>query len=96
MRSITEKYETAIKARYNQDPLANLNVAIPARFFYLQGLAAYLAKLPKDFQKYGWAIRTGEGFMVRAFSIAPRIARRDVIMASTYLYLTMKEEQLCQ
>ena len=96
LRRITERYDAALKARYRQDPLANLKAAIPARFFYLQGLAAYLAKLPKDFQKYGWAVRTGEAFMVKALSIAPRISRRDILMASTYLYLAMKEEQLCQ
>ena len=71
LRHITEEYETALKARYRQDPLANLKAAIPARFFYLQGLAAFLAKLPTEYRKYGWAVRTGEAFMVNALRIAP-------------------------
>lgn len=93
---IAEQYDTALKARFGDDPLSNLKVAIPARFFYIQGLAAFLAKLPKEYQKYEWAVRTGEAFMVRALRIAPRIARRDILMASTYLYLARKEEALCQ
>ena len=96
LRRVTEEYDTALKARYKKNPLESLNVPIPARYFYLQGLAAFLAKLPKQFKKYGWAVRTGEAFMVKAMSIAPRISRRDILMASTYLYLVMKEEALCQ
>ena len=39
---------------------------------------------------------TGEEFMCYASAIAPRISRRDLIMASTFIYLMRKEEQLCR
>ena len=92
---VTE-YEDVLRARYRKNPLGNLNVCIPARYFYLQGLAALMAKLPAEYRKYGWAIRPAEQFMVQALSIAPRMAKRDLMMASTYIYLKRKEEKLCR
>ena len=85
-----------MKARYHGDPLTNLTAPIPARFFYLQGLAAFLAELPENHAEYEKAIRAGEAFLAEAFNIAPKIARRDVLMASTFMYLVRKEELLCQ
>ena len=96
LRNMIVQYECALQARYRENPLNNMNACIPARYFYLQGMAAFLAKLPVEYRKYGWAIRAGERFMVRAMSIAPRISRRDLIMASTYVYLKRKEEKLCR
>ena len=95
-RKMTEQYDSALRARFNGDLFANMKSAIPARFFYLQGLAAYLSTLPHEYRRYKWHVKAGEGFMVKAFDIAPRIARRDILMASTYLYLISKEEQLCR
>lgn len=96
LKNMIVQYESALQARYRGNPLNNMNACIPARYFYLQGMAALLAKLPEEYRKYGWAIRAGERFMVRAMSIAPRISRRDLIMASTYVYLKRKEEKLCR
>lgn len=89
-------YESALRARYSGDLFSNMSSAIPARYFYLQGLAAFLSQLPAEYSKYGWIVRTGDRFMEKAFSIAPRIARRDLLMASVYIYLKQKEELLCQ
>ena len=96
--SIVSKYLDALKSRYNYryDPMENLNVCIPARFFYIQALAAFLAKLPTGKPEYKNAIKVGEQFMIRALRIAPQLAKRDILMASTYIYLSMKEESLCQ
>ena len=94
-RRITQ-YERALQSRFNGDPESSIKVCIPARYFYLQGLAAFLARIPAEYRGYGWAIRAGEGFMIEAIEISPRIARRDLMMADTYLYLTGKEEKLCR
>lgn len=94
-REAVMNYDKALQSRFNGNPMADLNSAKYARYFYLQGLAALLAKIPPEF-KYGWATRTGEQFMAQAITIAPRIARRDLIMASTYIYLKRKEKKLCQ
>ena len=78
------------------DQINELNANIHSRYFYLQGLAAFYAVLPKEYRKYGCIVRIGEEFMSYASSIAPRISRRDLIMASTFIYLMRKEEQLCR
>lgn len=96
IKKILGPYENALSARDGDDPLRSLNSCIPSRFLYLQGIAAFLAKLPRKYQKYSVAIRTGERFIIHAVDIAPRIARRDLIMASTYIYLVRKENALCQ
>ena len=62
----------------------------------MQGLAAFLVMLPPEYRKYGWPVRAGEQFMADAVRVAPRIARRDLVMAATYIYLVRKEEKLCR
>lgn len=96
LKSMVTRYDYALQSRYSEDPLNNISACIPARFFYLQGLAALLARLPEEYHEYRRAVRTGEDFMIQAMSIAPRIAKRDLIMASTYIYLIRKENKLCQ
>ncbi len=93
---IIPDYDEALMSRYDKDPTSNLNTCIPARYFYLQGIAALLSQLPVSNPEYRDAIRTGEKFMVNAISISPRIARRDLIMATTYIFLKRKEIELCQ
>ncbi len=95
-RKMTEQYDAALRARFRGNLFTNMGSAIPARFFYLQGLAAYLSKLPNEYRKYRWHVRVGNSFMEKALDIAPRISRRDIMMASTYIYLVLKEEHLCQ
>lgn len=89
------RYERALKSRFNGDPMADIKSAKYNRYFYLQGLAAFLAMIPPEYN-YGWATRTGERFMAQAFVISPRISRRDLIMAGTFLYLMRKEDELCR
>lgn len=95
IETMVKQYQKALRGRFEGDPTQNLNVAVTNRFFYVQGLAAFLAKVPKEYN-FGWANRAGESFMIRAFEIAPKMSRRDLMMASTYIYLSRKEEQLCR
>lgn len=91
-REAIMNYDNALQSRFGGNPMADLNSAKYARYFYLQGMAALLAKIPPEF-KYGWANRTGEHFMAQAITIAPRMVRRDLIMASTYIYFKRKEKK---
>lgn len=93
---IITRYEEALNLRKTCDLRMNLNANNYGRYFYLQGVAAFFAVLPKEYRKYGNIVRAGEEFMSYASSIAPRISRRDLIMASTFIYLMRKEEQLCR
>lgn len=93
---IVTEYEKALKSRITGDIFANMNANDHQRYFYLQGMAAFMAKLPKEYYEYGWAVRTGEAFMIEAMKIAPRMACRDIMLASTFIYLKRKEEKLCQ
>lgn len=88
-------YNKVLRERFKGDPFANMNANNYQRYFYLQGLAAFLVMLPPEYRKYGWPVRAGEQFMVDAVRVAPRIARRDLVMAATYIYLVRKEEKLC-
>jgi len=96
LHPIISRYEDALRSRTTCDPRMNLNANNHSRYFYLQGLAAFYAVLPREYRKHGWIVRLGEEFMSYASSIAPRISRRDLIMASTFIYLMRKEEQLCR
>lgn len=93
---IAKRYDEALKYRFDGDPMANLNANNYARYFYLQGLSAFMAKLPKDYRKYGWAVRTGEAFIKYSIQVSPKICRRDLLMASLFTYLVRKEEELCR
>ncbi len=96
LRPIITRYEAALSLRIASDIYSNLQANDHSRYFYLQGMAAFLAKLPAEYRSYGWAIRTGEAFMTDAMKIAPRMARRDLVMSSTFIYLMRKEEKLCR
>ncbi len=64
-------------------------------FFYLQGVAAFLTRLPID-RKYDDKRKIGIKFMSEASVIAPKLSQRDILMAQVYIYLKRKEESLCQ
>lgn len=97
LRDLFNRYEHALSYRFDDDPERDLTINRPDRFFYLQGLAAFLAKLPIEYRRqFAHVIRPAEHFMTVAMTIAPRIAQRDLIMASTYIYLVRKEEKLCR
>jgi hypothetical protein len=93
---IITRYEKALYSRTSGDIYANINSNDYGRYFYLQGMAALMSKLPPEYKEYDGAIRTGETFMEEAMKIAPRIARRDLVMASTFIYLMRKEDKLCR
>ena len=95
---VAKEYESALKSRIsgNGDLFANMSSAIPWRYFYVQGIAAFITQLPAEYQKYGADIRPAEAFMTAALHIAPRISQRDILMANMFLYLTRKEKKLCQ
>ena len=92
LREITQSYEAVMRYRYKEDPLINLRANRLDRFFYLQGLAAFAAMIPSSF-KCSMERRIGREFLIRALIIAPKMARRDMLMAATYFYLKGKETQ---
>lgn len=84
MRGIGERTEPGIsKSSY-------------AWFFYLQGIAAYLTRLPVGHAEYDKKRVIGIKFMSVASVIAPKLSQRDILMAQVYIYLKRKEESLCQ
>ena len=97
LKEMSERYEQALCYRFDGDPEKDLRWNKHDRFFYLQGLAAFLSKLPLEYRKqFAHVIRPAEHFMTVAMTIAPRIAQRDLIMASTFIYLVRKEDKLCR
>lgn len=90
------RYEQAVKARYDKDPAQNLSSPIPHRFFYLQAMAALLVMLPHVYRQPNWNVTAAEKFLTEALTIAPKISRRDIMMASTFVYLVRKEIRICQ
>ena len=93
--SMISRYESALHGRTDGSLTTALTVNNHSRYFYLQGMAAFLAKLPNE-EKYRSARIMGERFITRAISIAPRISRRDIVMATTFMYLVRKEQKLCR
>lgn len=65
-------------------------------FFRIEGLAAFLAKLPSERTDLDKLRTVGIQFMSIASIVAPRLSQRDVLMAATYIYLKRKEEKLCR
>lgn len=90
---MTKEYCSSIKERYSQ---IDSNKESVGAFLYIQALAAYLAKIPMEFEKYDNLRAIGIRFMSVAFEVAPRLSRRDVLMAGLFIYLKRKEELLCQ
>ena len=90
VRFLIKDYENAMSYRLSGDPLQDLRVNRHDRYFYLEGMAAFLAKIPI---KYRCTLenRLGREFMARAIAISPTMARRDLILAATYIYLKQKE-----
>ena len=88
----SKQYMKALQARCH----GNSTSFSYSRFFYLQGLAAYLAKLPSYREDLDDIRIIGIRFMEVAYVVAPRLSQRDILMAETYSYLKRKEEMLCQ
>ena len=94
--AVASRYEQAIKARYDKDVTQNLTIPIPHRFFYLQAMAALIVMLPSSYRMPNWNATAAEQYISTALIVAPKISRRDLLMASTFAYLVRKEEKLCQ
>ena len=77
------------------DPYKLRNNSLP-RYFYLQGLAAYFSRILGSDEDAAFIRETGNRFLAGAYEISPRMVRRDIVMASTYIYLKKKEEELCR
>ena len=92
MAQISRQYMRALQARCR----GNSTSFSYSRFFYLQGLAAFLAKLPVYREDLDELRVIGIRFMETACIVAPRLSQRDILMAETYSYLKRKEEMLCQ
>ena len=93
---MTKQYHAAISCRCRDGvPSYMKNVTYPV-YFYFQGLAAYLSKLPKDRKDLDKFRDLGIKFMSAASVVAPRLAQRDIVMVGTYIYLKRKEAALCR
>ncbi|MBR6404087.1 MAG: hypothetical protein IKS48_11940 [Eubacterium sp.] len=66
------------------------------KYLYFQGLAAFLSRIPTEYEKYDKYRMIGIKYMSSAYEIAPRLSRRDTLMAGTFIYLKTKEKKLCQ
>jgi len=94
---IARQYDEVLQERYRQRTTQiPLTIRSNPRYFYLQGLAAFLAKLPTDRERWDEFRTIGIRFMSSAYIIAPRLSQRDILMAETFIYLKRKEEKLCQ
>lgn len=92
LSDVSKQYKKAVHARCNGEATT---VSYP-RFFYIQGLATFLAKLPVYREDLDEMRNVGIRFMEAAYIIAPRLSKRDILMAETYRYLKRKEELLCR
>ncbi len=89
-------YGAAIKKRYHDSPAMNLTSLIPARFFCVLGIASLLVQLPPEIRIPEEKRRSAEQFLCVALDIAPKMTKRDHMMAAVYLFLVRKEEKLCR
>ena len=94
---MTTQYERALRARFPEKvSMISLSTASYTRYFYLQGIAAFLAKLPMEREDLDNLRIIGIRFMSEAYLISPRLSQRDILMAETFRYLKRKEELLCR
>jgi len=93
LSQMTRQYLEALRYRCENPDVSHFSTST---FFYVQGLAAYLTRIPTSFERYDKYRIIGIHFMSKAFEIAPRLSKRDLLMAGTYIYLKRKEKQLCR
>lgn len=89
---MSKQYLKAVEARID-DSSTERSLAW---YFYLQGIAAYISRLPLDTDIYDDIRMTAIQFMSEAFEIAPKLALRDILLAQVFIYLKRKEAVLCQ
>lgn len=94
---IVEPYARALYARQVEGCMQVLpTVDSYPRFFYLMGISALLFCLRGLPIVSEVLVKSSELFLARAAQVAPRILQRDMVMASTYVYLKKKERSLWQ
>ena len=94
---IVEPYARALYARQVEGCMqVSPAVASYPRFFYLLGISAFLFCLKRLPVVSELLVKSAELFLARAAQVAPRIMQRDMVMASTYVYLKKKEKSLWQ
>ena len=94
---IVEPYARALYARQVEGCMqVSPAVASYPRFFYLLGISALLFCLKRLPVVSELLVKSAELFLARAAQVAPRIMQRDMVMASTYVYLKKKEKSLWQ
>ena len=91
LKRLTNHYMRGIEGRID----SNISKYSYAWFFYLQGIAAFLARLPVGNPEYDKIRVIGIKFMSVASVIAPKLSQRDILMAQVFIYLERKEESLC-
>ena len=97
--SLIEAYDEGMKNRKRDNmntTTTQLKISSPARFFYLEAMCAFLAKLPNTEGSMKRYKKLGNKFLISALEIAPRLSKRDILMAETFIYLKKKEEKLCR
>lgn len=94
---VVDPYARALYARQVEGcmSLPSTSISFP-RFFYLLGIAALLFCLHPSGLVSDTLVNPAELYLSRASQVAPRIMQRDLVMASTYLYLKRKERSLWQ
>jgi hypothetical protein len=89
-------YDKALKYRFNQNPRTAPLKVFPGRFFYLLGMASVIVRLDSVGLISEEKRRNVERFLSEAINIAPKMTRRDILLADTYIYLIRKEGRLWQ
>lgn len=95
LKSMAKTYFSVIRKRFitNSSSISLNTVSLP-RFFYLQGIAAFFSRLPLYREDLDDLRKIGISFMADADIVAPRLSKRDLLMAEVYRYLKFKEEFL--
>lgn len=90
-------YFNALAKRKSESCMSTTkNVVSRPRFFYLEGVAAFLCAAHSYFGITEPVFSAAQGYMVYSVQVAPRMAQRDMLCAETYLYLKTKEIEICQ
>ena len=95
-QGIFNEYYKALQFRFRNNQFISLKIISLPRYFYLQGLAAFFSRIPGSETDIVFVRETGNRFLSKAYEVSPRMATRDILMASTFIYLKKKEEELCQ
>lgn len=97
IKDMANLYKKAINSRCRGPFSKNVPISVSyPLYFAVQGLAAFLSKLPVERVDLDEVRTIGIEYMSYASMFAPRLSQRDILMAATYIYLKRKEEKLCR